>query len=75
MMTESFREREAAVLLAWLDRYPATVMPPQSDRSLWMVVSDAVQVAGESPMAALRAYRKAMMAVRRRPRPTADGAK
>jgi hypothetical protein len=67
-------DRELSVLMAWLERYPATVVPPHPLSELWWVSGKQFIGAGDNPIAALRMYRKAMMAHRRRKAAPTDGA-
>ncbi|MEI6475099.1 MAG: hypothetical protein WCO75_06880 [Planctomycetota bacterium] len=69
-MTKPYHERELAILLDWLDRYPATVAPPNPYNELWWVSGGTYLGSGANPVAALRDYRKAMMSSRRRPKAT-----
>jgi len=73
-------DRELRVLMAWLERYPATITPPNPHNESWWVSAGRVTMcgefigAGDNPIAALRMYRKAMMAHRRRKAAPTDGA-
>jgi len=70
MTSKAYHERELAILLDWLDRYPATLAPPNPYNELWWVSGGKYIGSGTSPVAALRDYRKAMMSSRRRPKAT-----
>ena len=70
MTSKTYQDRELAILLDWLDRYPAAVSPPTSDNPQWRVEGGKYAGSGPSPVAALRDYRKAMMSSRRRPKAT-----
>jgi hypothetical protein len=70
MNTKTFQERELTILLDWLDRYPATLTPPNPYNECWWVSGGTYIGTGTSPVAALRDYRKAMMSSRRRPKAT-----
>ena len=72
MTAKTYQDRELAILLDWLDRYPAAVSPPTSDDPQWRVEGGKYAGSGTNPLAALRDYRKAMMSSRRRPK--TDGA-
>ena len=76
MKTKTFQDRELAILLDWLDRYPATLAPPTPFYDCWWVSGGKYMGSGTSPVAALRDYRKAMLSSRRRPKATdtTDGA-
>jgi hypothetical protein len=67
-------DRELPVLMAWLERYPATIAPPNPHNESWWVSGGKFIGAGDNPIAALRMYRKAMMAHRRRKAAPTDGA-
>ena len=79
-MTKPYQERELAILLDWLDRYPATLAPPSPStlappnpyNQVWWVSGGKYIGSGANPVAALRDYRKAMLSSRRRPK--MDGA-
>ncbi len=70
MNTKTFAERELAILLDWLERYPATLAPPNPYNECWWVSGGQYIGSGTSPVAALRDYRKAMLSSRRRPKAT-----
>ncbi len=70
MTSKTFQDRELAILLDWLDRYPATLTPPNPYNEAWWVSGGKYIGSGPSPVAALRDYRKAMMSSRRRPKAT-----
>jgi hypothetical protein len=77
-MTKPYHERELAILMDWLERYPATLAPPNPYNELWWVSGGQYIGSGANPVAALRDYRKAMLSSRRRPKatdatPTTDG--
>ena len=75
-MTKPYHERELAILMDWLERYPATLAPPNPHNELWWVSGGKYLGSGTNPVAALRDYRKAMLSSRRRPKATdiTDGA-
>ena len=78
MTAKTYQDRELAILLDWLDRYPATLVPPNPNNlappnpynECWWVCGGKYIGSGPSPVAALRDYRKAMMSSRRRPKAT-----
>ena len=73
MKTKTFQDRELAILMDWLERYPATLVPPTPYNECWLVgfgPGGKYMGIGTNPVAALRDYRKAMLSSRRRPKAT-----